>query len=63
VTGVPSNYGPAGEPLIPWSAVPNRNDLNFAFYGTNTVFVPLKNGTIQRTTYNDNLHPWRRLSR
>jgi len=59
VMGVPSNYKPAGEPLIPWPAVPNRNDPNFAFYGTNTVYVPLKNGTVQRTTYNDNLHPWR----
>jgi len=59
VMGVPSNYKPAGEPLIPWPAAPNRNDPNYAFYGTNTVFVPLKNGTVQRTTFNDNLHPWR----
>ncbi|MEX2264386.1 MAG: TonB-dependent receptor [Bryobacteraceae bacterium] len=59
VMGVPANYKPAAEPLIPWPAAPNRSDPNYAFYGTNTVFVPLKNGALQRTTYNDNLHPWR----
>jgi len=57
--GVPANYKPAGAPLIPYPAVPNRSDPNFPYYGTNTVFVTLNNGTVQRTTYNDGLHPWR----
>jgi hypothetical protein len=59
VMGVPSNYRPAVEPLWPWPANPDRNDPMYAFYGTNTVWIPLKNGTVQRTTYNDNLHPLR----
>jgi len=33
------------------------SDPNFPFYETNTVFVPLKNGTTQRTDYSTNLHP------
>jgi hypothetical protein len=59
IMGVPDSYKPAGEPLMPWPKNPNPSDPNYAFYGTNTVFVPLNNGTVQRTTYNDNLHPWR----
>jgi hypothetical protein len=59
IMGVPDSYKPAGEPLIPWPKNPNPSDPNFAFYGTNTTFVPLNNGTLQRTTFNDNLHPWR----
>jgi hypothetical protein len=59
VMGVPANYKPAGEPLIPWPAEPNRNDPMYQFYGTNTAWVRLNDGTEQRTTYNDGLHPWR----
>jgi hypothetical protein len=59
VMGVPANYKPAGQPLWPWPANPDRNDPMYSFYGSNTVWIPLKNGTVQRTTYNDNLHPWR----
>ena len=40
VMGVPSSYKPAAEPIIPWPAAPNRNDPNYAFFGTNTVYVP-----------------------
>jgi hypothetical protein len=29
VMGVPSNYKPAGEPLIPWPAVPNERAIGF----------------------------------
>src|SRR5437773_12341233 len=57
--GVPDSYRPAAEPINPWPKNPDRNNPNFAFYGTNTVFVPLKNGTLQRTIYDDGLHPWR----
>jgi hypothetical protein len=59
IMGVPANYKPAAEPLIPWPANPDRNDPLYAFYGTNTVWVPLNNGNLQRTTFNDGLHPWR----
>jgi hypothetical protein len=34
-------------------------DPNFPFYETNTVFVRLQNGSLQRTTLDTNLHPWR----
>ena len=59
VMGVPADYKPAGQPLNPWPAQPDRNDPMYAYYGSNTVWVRLKDGTEQRTTYNDGLHPWR----
>ena len=65
VMGVPANYKPAGAPLIPWgsTALPPNAPANTnvsQFWDTNTVWVPLNNGTVQRTTYNDNNHPWRK---
>jgi hypothetical protein len=58
VMGVPSNYKPFQTPLIPTPANGgSSSDPLFQFYETNTVFVPLKNGTLQRTDYNTNLHP------
>ncbi|MEK7403839.1 MAG: carboxypeptidase-like regulatory domain-containing protein [Acidobacteriota bacterium] len=59
IMGVPESYKPAAEPLIPWPKNPNRSDPMYPWYGTNTVWVTLKNGTVQRIAYNDNLHPWR----
>jgi len=64
VMGVPAGYKPAAQPLIPagQTALPANAPSNTnvqQFWDTNTVWVPLKDGTIQRTTYNDNLHPWR----
>jgi putative transposase len=32
---------------------------SFSLYGTNLVFVPMKNGTQQRIAYDTGLHPWR----
>jgi hypothetical protein len=58
VMGVPANYKPAAEPLLPWPANPNRNDPMYAYYGTNTVWVTLNNGASQRTSYAPGLHPW-----
>ena len=58
VMGVPANYKPAGQPLIPWPQSPDRSDPLYSYFGTNTVFLPLNNGTTQRTTFDDNLHPW-----
>ena len=42
---------------MPWTNGGSASDPNFAFYETNTVFVPLKDGTTQRTTYDNGLHP------
>jgi hypothetical protein len=63
VCGVPSDYKPAGAPILPWGATSAPNapaGTNFqSLWDTNTVWIPLSNGTVQRTTFNDNLHPWR----
>jgi hypothetical protein len=64
IMGVPENYRPAGQPLIPYgsTALPANAPANTRvsqFWDTNTVWIPLSNGTVQRTTFNDNLHPWR----
>jgi hypothetical protein len=64
VEGVPDNYKAAGAPLIPWGSTtlpanaPANTNLK-TYWDTNTVWLPLSNGTVQRTTYNNNLHPWR----
>jgi hypothetical protein len=64
VMGVPANYKPAAQPLIPWGtttlpANAPANTVLSSFWDTNTVWIPLQDGTVQRTTFNDNLHPWR----
>jgi hypothetical protein len=60
VMGVPSSYKPASTPIITTPANGgSSSDPNFAFYESNTVWIPLKNGTLQRTSMNTNLHPWR----
>jgi hypothetical protein len=53
--GIPTNYKPAVTPLIPWGSTalpPNAPaGTNVASYwDTNTVWIPLKNGTTVRTT-------------
>jgi Carboxypeptidase regulatory-like domain len=64
VMGVPSNYKPAGQPLIPWGTTtppanfPANGNLQ-SFWDTNTVWIPLNDGAVQQVGYNDNLHPWR----
>jgi hypothetical protein len=62
--GVPDNYRPAAAPLIPWgsTALPANAPANTnlsQFWDTNTVWLPLNNGALQRLDFNDNLHPWR----
>jgi len=62
--GVPSNYKPAVTPLIPWgsTALPANAPANTniqSFWDTNNVWIPLKNGTVQRVGYNPNLNAWR----
>ncbi|HTM50951.1 MAG TPA: hypothetical protein VL285_19780, partial [Bryobacteraceae bacterium] len=70
IMGVPDNYKPAGQPLIPWgsTAIPENFPANAslpAFWDTNTVWVQLNNGTVQQTsnsqysTAGTNFSPWR----
>lgn len=64
VMGVPADYKPAVTPLVPWgsTAFPANAPAGtnvVTFWDTNTVWIPLKDGTTQRTAYNPNLHPWR----
>jgi hypothetical protein len=62
--GIPANYKPAGQPLWPYPAdYDSRSastDPNYDFYGSNTVFVPLNNGTLARADATDGsvYHPW-----
>lgn len=64
IMGVPADYKPAGQPLWPYptnyNSLNEDNDPNYNYYGTNTVFVKLKDGTMQPVdkVYGD-LHPWR----
>jgi hypothetical protein len=51
VMGVPTNYKPAFQNLIPFPQSPVPNDPNAPFYGTNTVLVPLKDGSTYRGAY------------
>jgi hypothetical protein len=59
VLGVPASYQPSHQPIWPTPANPSASDPNFALYGTNIVFVPLKNGTQQRVAYDNGLNPLR----
>ncbi len=55
IEGVPSNYQPAVSPLIPYPAnYPSLNakmDPLYGYYGTNTVWIPLSDGTLQQVGY------------
>jgi hypothetical protein len=61
IMGVPADYKPAEAPLWPYPAdYPSRNaqnDPNYGYYGTNTVSIPVSNGTRQEVAYGA-LHPW-----
>ena len=64
IMGVPANYKPAGQPLIPQgsTALPANAPSNTQvsqFWDTNNVWVPLSNNQVQRLTFDDGLHPWR----
>ncbi|MFB3826545.1 MAG: TonB-dependent receptor domain-containing protein [Bryobacteraceae bacterium] len=59
VMGVPANYKPASLPIIPMPADGgSASDPNQPYYDSNTVWVPLANGSVQRIGYDSNLHPW-----
>jgi hypothetical protein len=51
IMGVPANYKPAFQPLVPFPATAIPNDPNAPYYGTNTVYVPLQDGTTYRGSY------------
>jgi len=55
IMGVPADYKPAGQPLIPHNTPGYPSNLQ----GTNTVWVTMKDGSTQQVGYNNNLHPWR----
>lgn len=62
--GVPADYKSAVTPLIPWGSTTlpanaPANTVVSTYWDTNNVWLPLKNGTTQRVTYNPNLNPWR----
>lgn len=64
VMGVPANYKPSTQYLIPAgsTALPANAPAGTqvsAFWDTNNVWIPLSDGTVQRATFNDNMHPWR----
>jgi hypothetical protein len=64
IMGVPSNYKPAATPLIPYgsTALPANapsNTVISQFWDTNTVWIPLTDGTVQRTSFDNGLNPWR----
>ena len=51
--GIPADYKPAVAPLWQWpSPKPASSDPMYSYYGGNTLWVPLNNGTVQRTTWN-----------
>jgi hypothetical protein len=57
--GIPADYKPSVAPIWPWPATtPPASDPMRAYYGTNTLWVPLSNGTVQRTSWTG-LDPWR----
>ncbi len=51
IMGVPANYKPAFQNLVPFPTTPIPNDPNAPFYGTNTQTIPLKDGTTFRGGY------------
>src|SRR6185312_5061022 len=48
---------PQGSTALPANAPANTKVSSY--WDTNNVWIPLDNGKVQRTSYNDNLHPWR----
>lgn len=64
ICGIPTNYKPAEQPLIPWGTTalpPNApSNTNMSqYWESNNVWVKLQDQSVVRTGYNTNLHPWR----
>ena len=55
IEGVPADYKPAMAPVNPYPAnyqsLSAKTDPLYGYYGTNTVFIPLKDGTQQQVAY------------
>ena len=64
IMGVPADYKPAVQPLIPWGTTtppanfPAGANLQ-SFWDTNTMWLRLDNGNVQQVGFNDNLNPTR----
>src|SRR5450432_29220 len=64
ICGIPSNYQPYNQPLITWGQtaapanMPAGTNLS-QYWDTNTAWVPLKDGTVVRTSYTTGLNPLR----
>lgn len=60
VMGVPENYKPAITPVIPIPANGgSSSDPLYAYYESQNVWIPMKDGSLQRVAMDNNLHPWR----
>ena len=62
--GIPADYKPAATPLIPYgqTALPPNAPAGTnvsTYWDTNTAWIKLNNGTVQRVTYDTGLNPWR----
>jgi hypothetical protein len=57
VMGVPDNYQPALNYIINAPKTPDQSDPLYRYYDTNTVWVTMKDGSQQRTTFNNGLNP------
>jgi hypothetical protein len=64
IMGVPADYKPAGQYLIPYGQTapaafaPSNTNMS-SYWNTNTIWIPLSNGSVQRTSYDPGVHPWR----
>jgi len=63
ICGIPSNYTPSNQPLIPWgqTALPANAPAGTnmqQYWETSTVWVKLTNGSVVRTTLNTGLNAW-----
>ncbi|MGD0500922.1 MAG: TonB-dependent receptor [Bryobacteraceae bacterium] len=64
ICGIPASYTPSSLPLIQYgqTALPANapsNTVLSTYWETQTVWLPLNNGTVTRTTINTNLPAWR----
>jgi len=64
IMGVPSDYKPSTAFLIPQGSTvlpanAPANTVISSFWDTNTTWIPLNDGTVQRQAYDNNLPPWR----
>ncbi len=64
ICGIPSNYSPSNQPLIPYGTTtlpayaPANTNIS-TYWETQTVWLPLKDGSVVRTGMDTNLHWWR----